>query len=586
MKLGKKHNKKPFNYQRFLIVTAVVVYIIIEIISAVWSSKPTAGQVTLEQLNEMIDNGEVASIQITKNTNAMLVTKTDGTLVDAVNPQNDTFIYDLMSKGINITVQKTSLVDALTSVAVTVPMTLVMIILAVYLLNTTIGGNIKKFTVLDVSKNKTTFDDIKGLGETKEQIKYVIEQIKNSDKLEELGARPCKGILLYGPPGNGKTLIAKAIAKEAGVNFISASGADFSEMFVGVGAARVKTLWNLAVDNSPCVIFIDEIDCLGQRRSSSDGAINENNQTINALLQKMDGVNATQGILVIGATNRKDDLDSALVRPGRFDRQYFVGLPTNKSDRDEIINYYLSNKKLGEDIDRELTSKLLSGLSGAEIEQTLNQAVYISLQDNRDGIINMHDIDKSLTQMLLKGVEVKQYSKKDLEIAAIHEAGHTLVALLNNIPVVKVTVIPYSSGAGGHTKLDISSDDKLMTKEQLEVQIKILLGGMIAEDVFYGTHTNGCSSDLNEATKQVYLMLTSTGYNKDKLLNYTTLINQGIIQEADSDILNDCNNKLAEFVSDTHQLLQRHLEDILKIKKALIEEQTILNPTLESIRKL
>ena len=578
--------KKQINVQRLVLIISFIFYMLFQVLAAFRDAKPTVGSITLQELYDLADNGEIESVNVTKTSNTLIVTKTDGTMVDAVNPKNDTFIYDLMNRGIYVEVQSMSLMDSIIEIVLLIPITLIMMMFITYLSNTIIGGSTKMFTLLRHELNNTTFDDIKGLGKTRDEIMFLVNQMRNWKKLGELGARPCRGALLYGPPGTGKTMLARAIAKEAGVSFISASGSDFNEMFVGVGAARIRSLWELASTNAPCVIFIDEIDCLGKRRKGNDGSSTENNQTLNALLQRMDGINESRGILVIGATNRKDDLDSALLRPGRFDRHYYIGAPDNKKDRDELVETYLKNKKLDEGVTLEKASKLMIGLSGAEIEQALNEAVYISLQENREGIIKLSDIDEAVMKTYTGGVKREHSSKRDEEVVAIHEAGHTLMSLILGLDISIVSTIPYSSGLGGVTKrdLDETGDIKLKFKKDFEDDIKILLAGKVAEEIVYNDHTQGCSNDIEKATQLIYSMITQNGYNDKRLVNENILVENGIIKSVSDDNINICNSMLESYNQYVLDALTENKEQLIKLQNLLLKDKVIVNPTLDILQ--
>lgn len=577
--------RKPINIKNILIGVVFVIYISTEIISAIKTSKVTEGEVTIQEIYEMSERGEIDSVNVTKNSNSLYVNTTDGRTLDAVNPQNDTFIYDLMEHGIKVTVQKTSLFDSVTEVLMMMPIVLIMAMFVVYLTNTIIGGSTKMFTLLKPELNHITFDDVKGMGETKEQVQLIVNQMRNWKELGDVGARPVKGALLYGPPGVGKTLLAKAIAKESNVAFISASGADFSEMFVGVGAARVRTLFDLAAANVPCIIFIDEIDCMGKRRKGGDGASQDHNQTLNSLLQKMDGINKFNGIMVIGATNRKDDLDDALLRPGRFDKHYFIGAPTCKKDRDEVVQLYLDRKKMEEEVTLEKVSKLMVGLTGAQIEEALNSSVYVSIQDGRKGIIRLSDVDEAVMQLHAGGVKQKYTSERDEKIAAIHEAGHTIVNLALGMPIAKVSIEPYSGGVGGVTMkdLDILGDNKLkFIKEQMN-EVKVFLAGKCAEDIEFGDHSQGCSKDIEQATSMVYEILNTSGLNDSQLVNEIALINMGIQKEVSPEMRKECNEVLEECNRETMKILNEHKKELYNLRDKLLEEKVIVMPTLEEL---
>jgi cell division protease FtsH len=492
-----------------------------------------------------------------------------------------------MKTGVTVTVQKLSMTETLIALASEIPFLMLMICIVMYIMSIVFNLNTSVHKPIKAEDINVTFDDIRGISETKEEVKFLVDMLQNWEKLGEVGARPVKGVLFYGPPGTGKTLLAKAIAKEADVKFISASGADFTEMFVGVGAARVRSLWELAVSNSPCILFIDEIDCLGKRRGSGDAATQDSNQTLNALLQKMDGLEATPGILVIGATNRKDDLDQALLRSGRFDRQFYVGPPSSKKDRDEVTELYLENKKLSDDVTVEKASKLLVGLTAADIEEALSESVMISLQNKRDGIIKLSDIDEAVMKIRLGGVRKDHTSKRDELVTAIHESGHTVASLLLNSDVAKVSILAYSSGTGGVTMKDCDKDEdvKLKTQSEFESEIKILLAGKCSEELIIGEHTQGCTNDLEQATKLIYEMVTSYGFGKS-LLNENVLMANGLKHNVEGNIIDKCNEMLSRYDEEVSAILRTNKGRIRKLASKLLEEKTVVMPTLEYIDKL
>lgn len=577
--------KKPINVQRLILIIVFVCYIVIQVYIAFKTIKPATGNINYTELFDLVESGEADTVYITSEQDYLTVTTKDGKSYDCVNPKSDKFIEDLMKAGANISIQKKTTADALSSILLTLPMVAILAMFAIYLSNTIIGGSTKMFTLLKPNQNKTTFDSIRGLTQTKREVKFAVDQINNWKKLDSVGARPCKGIMLYGPPGTGKTLIARAIANEAGVPFISASGSDFDEMFVGVGAARIRNLWNMAIQNSPCIIFIDEIDCVGKRRKGGDGATNDHNQTLNCLLQKMDGLNKVNGVMVIAATNRLEELDPALLRPGRFDRHYYVGPPSNRKDRQDMVEYYLNGKYIeNKEVNVENVSKLMIGLSGAEIEEALNEAVYISLREDRGGAISLKDIDEAVMKLHTKGVKEEHSSERDTEVTAIHEAGHALVTVMLGLKVSKVSIAPYSGGIGGVTMrdMDVDSDQKLKFRSDTENDIKVLLAGMLAEEIKYGEHTQGCSSDLAEATKTIYAMVTSYGQG-NVLLNENTLMELGISHLLESNIISECNDKLDKYRKDTIEILKNNKDALFEIADLLEKETTIFGKDVDNI---
>jgi cell division protease FtsH len=584
MKLSKRFGM--MSPMKFVVMVSFVIFIAIEVYSIYKNSEKVYGDISVQEVYELVEAGEVESITVNRENLLLYVNCTDGSQYKCINPMNDTFIYDLTALGVDVQFQEQTLATSITTFVLEVPFLLLTIVFTAYLANQVMNSDTKTFTLLKNENNNTTFDDIKGLGETKKEVRFVVEQIMNGDRLHELGARPCKGILFYGPPGTGKTMLAKAIAKESGVNFISACGSDFVQMFVGLGAARVRALWSMAETNRPCIIFIDEIDTLGMKRSSrgGGGAETEYNQTLNALLQKMDGLSDNAGIFIIGATNRKDILDEAILRPGRFDRQYYVGVPKTTSDREEIAEVYLNKKKCTEDVTVEKAAKLMKGLSGAEIEQTLNEAVLLSLMRGGDGIISLRDIDEAAMETICGGVKDEHKTIEDKELVSIHESGHALVSLLLGDKVEKVSIIPYSSGVGGITQHTKENEEKQFQLKSEQIKdIKIALGGMIGEDVKYGEHSGGCASDLQKATEMVYSMLIQQGQDPRYLINENVLINNGVKHEVSSNIVQECNALLEQYREETFTLLNSNKDKLESLTTILMDKETIVDLTLEML---
>ncbi|TGA96540.1 ATP-dependent metallopeptidase FtsH/Yme1/Tma family protein [Sporolactobacillus shoreae] len=382
------------------------------------------------------------------------------------------------------------------------------------------GGRVMNFgkskaKLYSEDKKKVTFKDVAGADEEKQELVEIVDFLKDPRKFVALGARIPKGVLLEGPPGTGKTLLARAVAGEAGVPFFSISGSDFVEMFVGVGASRVRDLFDQAKKNSPCIIFIDEIDAVGRQRGAGlGGGHDEREQTLNQLLVEMDGFGANEGIIIIAATNRPDILDPALLRPGRFDRQ----IPVNRPDligREAVLRVHARNKPLAKNIDLKTVAKLTPGFSGADLENLLNEAALVAARANKK-VITMDDIDEAV-ERVIAGVAKKSrvISKKEQNIVAYHESGHTIVGLaLNGADEVhKVTVIPRGQ-AGGYTVSLPKEDRGMMTKPELEEKICGLLGGRVAEEVIFGEISTGASNDLQRVTNIARRMVTEFGMSE------------------------------------------------------------------------
>lgn len=361
-------------------------------------------------------------------------------------------------------------------------------------------------------KKRTTFNDVAGAEEEKQELKEVVEFLKNPRKFLELGARIPKGVLLIGPPGTGKTLLAKAVAGEAGVPFFSISGSDFVEMFVGVGAARVRDLFDQAKKNSPCIVFIDEIDAVGRHRGAGlGGGHDEREQTLNQLLVEMDGFSANEGIIVMAATNRPDILDPALLRPGRFDRHVVVGVPDVKG-REEIMKVHSRGKPLAPDVDLKVLAKRTPGFTGADIENMMNEAAILAARSGKK-VITMQEMEEAITRVIA-GPEKRSriVSEKDKKLVAYHEAGHAVVAKLlpHADPVHEVSIIPRGM-AGGYTLTLPEEDQYYVSKEELLDKITELLGGRAAESLVLNDVSTGASNDIEKATNMARKMITEYG---------------------------------------------------------------------------
>ena len=373
--------------------------------------------------------------------------------------------------------------------------------------------------------NKVNFEMVAGLDEEKEELEEVVDFLKNPRKYTALGARIPKGLLLEGPPGTGKTLLAKAVAGEAGVPFFSISGSDFVEMFVGVGASRVRDLFENAKKNSPCIVFIDEIDAVARRRGTGmGGGHDEREQTLNQMLEEMDGFGVNEGIIVLAATNRVDILDPAILRPGRFDRKVVVGRPDVKG-REEILKVHVKDKPLGEDVDLHRVAQTTSGFTGADLENLMNEAAILSAREDRN-FIRQADIDKAFIKIGI-GAEKKSkvVSDKDKKITAYHETGHAILFhLLPEVgPVHTVSIIPTGNGAGGYTMPLPERDDLYMTRRQMLENIMVSLGGRIAEELVFDDITAGASQDIKQATAIARAMVTQYGMSeKVGMINYSS----------------------------------------------------------------
>ena len=405
--------------------------------------------------------------------------------------------------------------------------------LVIYLMNMQAGGggggNAKMMNFgksrakMTHGDDKINLDSVAGLKEEKEDLEEIVEFLKEPGKFTNVGARIPKGVLLEGPPGTGKTLLAKAVAGEANVPFFSISGSDFVEMFVGVGASRVRDLFEDAKKNAPCIVFIDEIDAVARRRGTGmGGGHDEREQTLNQLLVEMDGFGTNEGIIVMAATNRVDILDPAILRPGRFDRKVTVGVPDVRG-REEILKVHAKNKPLGDDVDLKQIAQTTAGFTGADLENLLNEAAIQAAKDNR-AFLKQEDIQKSFIKVGI-GAEKKSrlVSDKDKRITAYHEAGHAILfhVLPDVGPVYTVSIIPTGIGAAGYTMPLPEKDEMFMTKGRMLQDIKVSLGGRIAEEIIFDDITTGASSDIKKATQTARRMVTRYGMSENiGVINY------------------------------------------------------------------
>lgn len=428
-----------------------------------------------------------------------------------------------------------------------------------------------------------TLDSVAGNTEAKAMVGDIIGFIKNPKQYTELGARMPKGLLFYGPPGTGKTLMAKAIAGEAGVPFYAMSGSDFVQMYVGVGASRIRSLFNKAKKHDKAVIFIDEIDAIGKKRARSSSASNdERDQTLNALLTEMSGFNDNQGIVVIGATNRVDTLDEALLRPGRFDRQIEIGLPDVNS-REKILKLHAANKPLSDDVDLFSLARSTVGFSGAMLENLLNEAAIIAANEHSPAITAEH-LDRAFYAVLAGApkTDLSYISAHERELTAYHEAGHALATklLLPDNYISKVTIIPSVRGAGGFN-LSIPNDTMYRSVRQILGSIKILLAGRAAEELIYGTDeiTTGASNDIQKASALIADFVNKYGMDPDMGLFSTEMLDEGF----DKDLLDKCRSIMNDLYSQTKELLRNNLVLLNGIANELLAKETLCGDDIDKL---
>ena len=453
------------------------------------------------------------------------------------------------------------------------------------------GGSSAKVYVK--SADGIRFDDVAGEEEAKENLTEIVEYLHNPEKYREVGANMPKGVLLVGPPGTGKTMLAKAVAGEANVPFFSMSGSEFVEMFVGMGASKVRDLFKQAKEKAPCIVFIDEIDAIGKKRQGNVMGNDEREQTLNQLLTEMDGFEGNNGVIILAATNQPDALDPALTRPGRFDRRVPVELPDLKG-REEILKVHAKKIKLADNVDFNKIARMASGASGAELANIVNEAALRAVRNGRK-IVEEADLEESI-EVVIAGYQKKNAILTDHEkhIVAYHEIGHALVAAkqTNSAPVQKITIVPRTSGALGYTMQVDEGNHYLMTKDELINKIATLTGGRAAEELIFGSITTGASNDIEQATKLARAMITRYGMSEEfDMVALETVTNQDLGGDTSlacsADTQREIDRKVVELVKSQHEkalkILTDNREKLDELAKHLYEKETITGEEFMSI---
>ena len=445
---------------------------------------------------------------------------------------------------------------------------------------------------------KYTFKDVAGLEEEKEDMAEIVDFLRNPKKYNTLGARIPKGVLLEGPPGTGKTLLAKAVAGEAGVPFFSISGSDFVEMFVGVGASRVRDLFEDAKKNAPCIVFIDEIDAVARKRGSGlGGGHDEREQTLNQMLVEMDGFGTNEGIIVLAATNRVDILDPEILRPGRFDRKVMVGRPDVKG-REEILRVHVRNKPLSDDVDLHEIARTTAGFAGADLENLMNEAAICAAKQNRQ-FIKKEDVDKCFVKIGIGGEKKSRLvPEKERKITAYHESGHAILFhLLSEVgPVHLVSIIPNGRGAGGYTMPLPENDNVFMTKKHMLQDIMVSFGGRIAEELIFGDITTGASADIKQATQTAQAMVVKYGMSeKVGLINYEVNSEEEVFLGRDLGHARNYSEKVAAMIDkevrrimdecyqEAKLIIESHIDVLHRCAAALLEKERINRAEFEAL---
>ena len=576
------------------------------------TSNNNTKQLTYNQFNKALNKNNIKEVVITPSTDAYTYQIT-GKLRDAKKgetfvvktPLSDTVIKKIVNASEKKDFKIVSKSDPSSSTwfvfLVNVAPYLILIGIAFWFFTKQLGGQKgsmdfgRSRAKLNPDKGKVTFKDVAGLPEEKEELQELIDFLKNPKKFTKLGARIPKGVLLVGPPGTGKTLLAKAVAGEANAPFYFISGSDFVELYVGVGASRVRDMFKQAKQNAPCLIFIDEIDAVGRQRGTGiGGGHDEREQTLNQLLTEMDGFGANEGIIIIAATNRPDVLDPALLRPGRFDRQVTVALPEQKA-REEILKVHARNKILSKNVHLDSIAKRTVGFSGADLENLLNEAALLAVRREKSAI-TMSEIDEAIDRVIMGPAKVtKKYTPNEKKLVAYHEAGHAVlgIKLDNANDVQKVTIIPRGE-AGGYNLMLPKEEKYTATKTELLEQIMGLLGGRVAEEIVFGEITTGAHNDFSKATKIARSMVTEYGmsslgpvqletpegsaflgrdYNKNR--NFS----EQVALEVDNEVrkmMNDCYAKAKKIIEKNRDLLDL-------IANSLLEHETLTKEQIDSL---
>lgn len=580
-------------------VYIVILLVTVGIVNFIANQGQETDQIQYNEYKELLNNGELVDITIKPDGGTYLIegkyAGQEGTFQTRGPLYDGTVIPDLEQAGVNVTFEKEEGPSIwLTFFTSIIPFALIFILIF-FLLNQAQGGGGKvmnfgksKAKLYNEEKKKVTFDDVAGADEEKEELVEVVDFLKDPRKFSTVGARIPKGVLLVGPPGTGKTLLARAVAGEAGVPFFSISGSDFVEMFVGVGASRVRDLFENAKKNSPCIIFIDEIDAVGRQRGAGlGGGHDEREQTLNQLLVEMDGFGANEGIIIMAATNRPDILDPALLRPGRFDRQITVDRPDVKG-REAVLKVHARNKPLDDSVDLGVIARRTPGFTGADLENLLNEAALLAARRNKKKI-SKDEIDEAIDRVIAgpekKSRVISDYEKK---IVAYHEAGHTVVGyhLKHADEVHKVTVVPRGS-AGGYTVMLPKEDRYFMTKTELLEKVIGLLGGRVAEEIVLGEISTGAHNDFERATNIVRRMITEFGMS-DRLGPLQFGRSQGQVflgrdigheQNYSDAIAYEIDKEMQQIIQDCYQrctdLLTKYRDHLEAIAQTLLVKETL-----------
>ena len=591
-----KSPKKPLLYYYFVAMLLVMLF---NFIAMPWISEHQIKDVDYNTFVTMTEQGEVGRVEIQEQSNRILFTSSDEkTVYKTAMVPDDGLVQRLLDAGVSTTGEEIEQTSLLVSILAWVLPIIIFVALGQYMSRKMMekmggGGNSMMFNmgksnakVYVKSAEGIKFDDVAGEDEAKESLTEVVNYLHDPSKYQEIGASMPKGILLVGPPGTGKTMLAKAVAGEANVPFFSMSGSEFVEMFVGMGASKVRDLFKQAKEKAPCIVFIDEIDAIGQKRSGGQyGGNDEREQTLNQLLTEMDGFESNNGVIILAATNRPESLDPALTRPGRFDRRVPVELPDLKG-REAILQVHAKKIKVAEDVDFNKIARMASGASGAELANIVNEAALRAVRDGRR-FATQADLEESI-EVVIAGYQKKNAIMTDEEkkIVSYHEIGHALVAAMqtHSAPVQKITIVPRTSGALGYTMQIEEGNHYLMSKTEMENKIATLTGGRAAEEVVFHSVTTGASNDIEQATKLARAMITRYGMSDDfDMVALETVNNQYLGGDASlacsAETQTKIDQRVVELVKAQHEkavnILTENRAKLDELAQYLYEKETI-----------
>ena len=591
-----KSPKKPLLYYYFVAMLLVMLF---NFIAMPWISEHQIKDVDYNTFVTMTEQGEVGRVEIQEQSNRILFTSSDEkTVYKTAMVPDDGLVQRLLDAGVSTTGEEIEQTSTLVSILAWVLPIIIFVALGQYMSRKMMekmggGGNSMMFNmgksnakVYVKSAEGIKFDDVAGEDEAKENLTEGVNYLHDPSKYQEIGASMPKGILLVGPPGTGKTMLAKAVAGEANVPFFSMSGSEFVEMFVGMGASKVRDLFKQAKEKAPCIVFIDEIDAIGQKRSGGQyGGNDEREQTLNQLLTEMDGFEGNNGVIILAATNRPESLDPALTRPGRFDRRVPVELPDLKG-REAILQVHAKKIKVAEDVDFNKIARMASGASGAELANIVNEAALRAVRDGRR-FATQADLEESI-EVVIAGYQKKNAIMTDEEkkIVSYHEIGHALVAAMqtHSAPVQKITIVPRTSGALGYTMQIEEGNHYLMSKTEMENKIATLTGGRAAEEVVFQSVTTGASNDIEQATKLARAMITRYGMSDDfDMVALETVNNQYLGGDASlacsAETQTKIDQRVVELVKKQHEkavnILTENRAKLDELAQYLYEKETI-----------